>query len=80
MKKYFVYILECSDKTLYIGSTSDVERRLYAHNNRKSGAKYTKGRRPVALVYSEGCTTQSQALKRERVLKKLSRKEKLKMI
>lgn len=77
---YLVYILECADKTLYIGSTNNIERRLHQHNNLKSGAKYTKARRPVCLVYSEKFATMSEARKRECVLKKLTRKEKLELI
>ena len=50
---YFTYILECADKTLYVGSTNDLEKRVYQHNNLKSGAHYTKIRRPVILKYSE---------------------------
>ena len=74
------YILECSDKTFYIGSTSDMDRRLWEHNNLKSGAHYTKIRRPVELIYIEEYETLSQARKRECELKKLSRTEKLKLI
>jgi putative endonuclease len=77
---YFVYILECSDKTLYIGSTNDLEKRLYSHNFSKSGAHYTKLRRPVALKYFESFPTKSKALKREHKLKKLTRAEKLRML
>ncbi len=76
---YFVYILECSDKTLYIGSTNDLEKRLHSHNNSKSGAHYTKIRRPVSLKYSEVFETKSEALKREHFLKKFSRVEKLEL-
>ena len=75
--QYFVYILECADKTLYVGSTNNLEKRLHNHNNSKSGAHYTKIRRPVVLKYSESFETKSEALKRECVLKKLSRAEKL---
>ena len=75
--QYFVYILECADKTLYVGSTNNLEKRLHDHNNSKSGAHYTKIRRPVVLRYSESFETKSEALKREYVLKKLSRAEKL---
>jgi putative endonuclease len=78
--KYYVYILECSDRTLYIGTTNNLEKRLVAHNASKYGAHYTKIRRPVVLVYSENCKTRSNALKRERALKKLTRKEKLTVI
>ena len=75
--QYFVYILECADKTLYVGSTNNLEKRLHNHNNSKSGAHYTKIRRPVSLKYSESFQTKSEALKRECALKKLSRVEKL---
>ena len=78
--KYYVYILRCSDRTLYIGTTNNLEKRLIAHNSSKYGARYTKIRRPVALVYSENCKTRSNALKREHALKKLTRKEKLNVI
>jgi putative endonuclease len=73
---YFVYILECSDKTYYCGYTVDLEKRLSAHNSSKYGAKYTSGRRPVSLKYSEKFETLSEALKRERQIKKLSHSEK----
>jgi len=76
----FVYILECSDKTLYAGWTNNMEKRLQEHNEGKSGARYTRGRRPVRLVYREPCTTKSDALKREREIKKLSRAQKLLLI
>jgi putative endonuclease len=77
--KYFVYILECNDKTLYTGYTTDIAKRVEAHNAGKTGAKYTKARRPVKLKYSEKHKTLSSALKREHALKKLSRKEKLEL-
>jgi putative endonuclease len=77
---YFVYILRCSDGSLYVGTTNHVEKRLIAHNTSQYGARYTKARRPVALVYSENCETRGNALKREHALKKLTRKEKLKLI
>ena len=73
---YYVYILECADKTFYIGSTNDLEKRLRAHNTAKSGAHYTKIRRPVILKYSEKFETKSEALKREHALKQLTRAEK----
>ena len=76
---YWVYILRCSDGTLYTGITDDVERRLKAHNNGK-GAKYTRGRGPVELVYQEQQSDKSAALKREAAIKKLSRTEKLSLI
>ena len=62
---YYAYILECADGTLYTGFTSNLERRLVAHNSLKSGAHYTKIRRPVVLKYSEEFTTSSEAKKRE---------------
>ena len=75
--EFITYMLECSDKTFYIGSTNDLIKRLYAHNNLKSGAHYTKIRRPVKLVYKEKFATFNEAKKREAALKKLTRKEKL---
>jgi len=74
---YYVYILECVDKTLYIGSTNNIEKRLLAHNTLKSGARYTKSRRPVELKYFERFRMKNSALKREHALKSLTRKEKL---
>ena len=76
----YVYILECSDKTLYTGTTNNLETRLHEHNNTRAGAKYTRGRRPVKLVYVEVCSTPSIALKREAEIKKLSREQKLLLI
>lgn len=77
---HFVYVLECADKTLYVGSTNDLHKRLHAHNHLKSGAKYTRARRPVVLKYSARFKTLSKALKKEVALKRLSRKEKLALI
>jgi putative endonuclease len=77
---HFVYILQCSDGTLYIGYTKNIKKRLYAHNNLKSGAKYTKTRRPVTIKYTETFSTLSEALKREVKLKKLSRQQKEELI
>ena len=73
---YFVYILKCSDDTLYTGITTDVERRVDEHNNSDKGAKYTKNRRPVELIYSEKSEDRSSASKREYAIKKLTRNEK----
>jgi putative endonuclease len=78
--RYFVYILECADKTLYTGITNDLEKRLKSHNTSKTGAKYTRSRRPVTLKYQESCATKGLALKREATLKKLNREEKLELI
>jgi putative endonuclease len=80
VKKYFVYILECKDKTFYIGITNNLEKRIFAHNNLKSAAKYTKSRRPVVLKYFEKVKTKGIALKREFELKGLNREEKAKLI
>ena len=77
--KYYVYILECSDDTLYTGYTTDLGKRIEAHNNGK-GAKYTRVRRPVKLAWSKQYKTLSEALKKEVEIKKLSRKEKLQII
>lgn len=75
----YIYILECSDKSLYTGWTTDVYKRLETHNSGK-GAKYTRGRTPVKLRYFEEFDTKSQALKREHEIKKFSREKKLKLI
>ena len=77
---FFVYILECSDKSLYSGSTNDLEKRINQHNNLKSGAHYTKIRRPVILKHSETYSTFGEARKRESEIKRLTRKEKLELI
>lgn len=76
---FAVYILECADTTYYIGSTSDLDRRLVEHNTSKRGAHYTKIRRPVVLRYSEEVETLGAARKREAVLKKLKREDKEKL-
>ena len=76
---YWVYILRCADGTLYTGITDDMERRLAAHNSGK-GAKYTRGRGPVELVYREEAADKSAALRRELAIKRLSRAEKLALI
>jgi len=78
--KYYVYILQCSDNSLYTGITTDLERRIFEHNNSDKGAKYTKIRRPVILVYNEKCENRSDASKREYEIKKLTRTQKLKII
>ncbi|XLQ19572.1 MAG: GIY-YIG nuclease family protein [Candidatus Moraniibacteriota bacterium] len=73
---YFVYILHCSDDTLYTGITTDVSRRLEEHNGKVKGAKYTKMRQPVKLVYSAEFLNRSTASIEECRIKKLSRKQK----
>lgn len=77
---YFVYILECADGTLYVGSTNNLEKRLHEHNELKSGAHYTKIRRSVRLKYSEPASSLSEARKREAALKRLKREEKMKLV
>ena len=74
---FTTYILKCSDQTLYIGSTNNLAHRLHAHNHLKSGARYTRARRPVKLFYQENFSTMTEAKKREAALKKLTRQEKL---
>lgn len=76
---YYTYLLRCSDDTLYCGYTNDLLHRMTVHNNAK-GAKYTRSRLPVRLVYFEMHETKSDALKREREIKKLPRKSKLELI
>ena len=78
--KYFVYILECSDHTLYTGYTNDIAKRLNEHNIGKYGAKYTKARRPVKLLYTETHTSKGDALRREIEIKKYTRAQKLLLI
>jgi putative endonuclease len=75
---WYVYIVECSDKTLYTGITKDIDRRIKQHNEGK-GAKYTLGRGPVALVKSFECASKSEALKLEYKIKQLPKAEKLKL-
>lgn len=77
--KFFVYIVECADGTLYTGWTTDVARRLKTHNAGR-GAKYTRYRTPVRLVYVEEVADRSAALKREAAIKRLSRAAKLRLI
>ena len=76
-----VYILECADGTLYTGVTREMERRLAQHNGELAGGpKYTRGRRPVRLLWCAGAPDQSQALKREMGIKRLSRQDKLRVV
>lgn len=75
----YIYILKCNDNTLYTGWTTDLDKRLEVHNTGK-GAKYTKARLPVTLVYYEQFPTKAEAMKREAEIKRLSRKQKLKLI
>jgi putative endonuclease len=72
----FVYLLRCADQTLYCGWTDDLARRVQVHNNGK-GARYTRARLPVTLLWHEIVSDRSAALKRERAIKKLTRQQKL---
>jgi len=74
---YFVYIVKCSDETLYTGIASNLKRRIEEHNSSKLGAKYTKIRRPVKLVYSKEFNDRSSAQIEEARIKKLTRNKKL---
>lgn len=76
---YYVYLLRCADGTLYTGFTNDLARRLATHNAGR-GAKYTRGRRPVELVYWESFSNKSSALCREYAIKQLPRRQKLTLI
>ncbi len=78
-KKNYTYLVECADGTLYCGWTNDLEKRMAAHNEGK-GAKYTKPRLPVKLVYYEEFETKEEAMKREYSIKQLTRKQKEKLI
>ncbi|MDD5528141.1 MAG: GIY-YIG nuclease family protein [Patescibacteria group bacterium] len=77
---YYLYLLKCADKTLYAGITVDLARRLKEHNESKKGAKYTRARRPVKIVYAKIFRNRSAAAKAESRIKKLSRAEKLALI
>ena len=74
--RWTVYILECSDGSFYTGYTNDVNKRIVDHNKGKIGAKYTRSRLPVKLIWTEVYTTKLDAMKRERQIKKLDRKVK----
>jgi putative endonuclease len=76
---WVVYLLECKDNTYYCGITKDLTKRLEKHNN-GTGAKYTRGRRPVVLIWSESHKNQSSALQREYEIKKMTRKNKESLI
>lgn len=79
MEHCYTYLLECADGTLYCGWTNQLNKRIKAHNDGK-GAKYTKSRRPVRLVYAEEMENKREAMRREWEIKQLSRKEKLELI
>lgn len=84
---HYIYIIQCADGTLYTGYTTDIKKRLAEHNGeggtvsaRSAGAKYTRGRRPVMIVYQEQFSTRSEAMQREYAIKQLSRLEKKTLI
>ena len=77
---WYAYLLSCRDETLYCGITKDLERRLREHNQGRAGAKYTRARRPVSLVYSREFPDRASAARFEYLLKQLERAEKLRLI
>lgn len=77
---WWVYIVECSDQSLYTGITTDIYRRIIEHNTSNKGAKYTRSKRPVSLIYKEQCENRSIASKREYEIKKLKRADKLLLV
>jgi len=77
---WYVYIVHCSDGTLYTGIAKDLKRRMAEHNSEDGGAKYTRSRRPVKLVYSEKTESKSDALRREHQVKRMSRIKKSELI
>ncbi len=79
-KAWQVYILTCADGTFYTGITTDLKRRLNEHNSSGLGAKYTRGRRPVKLIYARRLKSKSLASKEEWRIKKMDRSEKMKMV
>jgi len=76
---WYLYVVKCSDQTLYTGITTDIPRRVKEHNTKK-GAFYTQNKTPVKLVYREDLPSRSAALRREAEIKRLTRKEKLELI
>ena len=77
---HYCYVLRCRDGSLYTGYTTDVERRVWEHNNSDKCAKYTKSRRPCTLVHSEAFDSKSEAMKREAEIKRLTKPQKEKLI
>ena len=76
-----VYLMQCADQSLYAGVTTDLVRRIQQHNGQLAGgARYTRARRPVVLVWSQDCDSRSDALQREQALRRLSREQKLSLI
>ena len=77
---WFIYLLRCSDTSLYTGITTNLSQRLHEHNHTDKGAKYTRGRRPVNLVYQEKLLSRSEASKREYQIKQMKKSEKEQMV
>jgi putative endonuclease len=77
---WYVYFLRCNDNSLYAGITTDIERRLHQHNHTKLGAKYTRAKRPVTLVFVEEALNKSTAGKREHQIRKLTKTQKEKLV
>jgi len=77
---WYVYILKCSDDTLYTGITTEIARRVEEHNSSPLGARYTRSRRPVQLVYSSEFETRAEAAAQEYRIKKMSREQKTRMV
>lgn len=77
---WYVYMVRCADQSLYTGVTTNVKERVHEHNDSARGAKYTRVRRPVTLIYNESAASQSEALIREHAIKKLTRAQKIKLI
>ncbi|MEM7027153.1 MAG: GIY-YIG nuclease family protein [Pseudomonadota bacterium] len=80
MNDWYIYILRCADNSLYTGITTDIERRIVEHNAGNKGARYTRSRRPVNLVYTEKYNSRSDASKREAVIKKMTQAQKNELI
>ena len=78
--EWYVYIVRCRDDTLYAGITTNLEERITQHNSAKGGAKYTRPRRPVKLVYSERVESRSMAVKREYAIKRMPKAKKVELI
>ena len=79
-KHNYTYIVRCKDGTYYTGWTNNLEKRMKAHNEGKAGAKYTRAKRPVKLVYYEGFATREEAMSREYRIKRLTREKKLELM
>lgn len=77
---WYVYIVSCSDGSLYTGTTNDLERRIYQHNASKAGARYTRSRRPVELVYYQAVDNRSEACRKEYKIRKLPPMDKIGLI